>query len=227
MKKTITIVIVILLALGFGYFLFKISPEQIAPASSSYNGALTATQKKDLSAPAAFDPNKDRFIGNPAAKNVFIEYADLQCPICAAYGPILKDVPNKFTDTVLVLRYFPLIQVHQNAVEAALAAEAAGAQGKYWEMAEKLYGTQSEWQAQNDPLGNFAKYATEIGVSNIEQFKTDITGKKYLEKIQNDFDESNNLKLSGTPSLFMNGHALTLNPDINNLKAEAEQYLVK
>ena len=158
---------------------------------------------------------------------MLIEYGDLQCPACAAYSDILKQVPTAFTDTVLVFRYFPLIQIHQNSVEAALAAEAAGAQDKFWEMHDILFQKQTDWEGEADPLDLFVQYAKDAGVSNIDQFKSDITSKKYLSKVQKDFDESNALSLQGTPSIFFNGHALKTGPDINGLKQEAEQYLNK
>src|SRR6185437_8904173 len=112
---------------------------------------------------------------------------------------ILKQVPSQFPDTVFVFRYFPLIQIHQNSVEGALANEAAGAQGKYWEMHDILFQKQSEWESLSDPLDKFAEYAQQVGVANIDQFKSDITSKKYLSKIQTDYDQANGLSLQGTP----------------------------
>src|SRR5882724_5619467 len=125
MKKNITIAIIILIVIGFGYYLFKISPQATQTSQSGYNSALSTTDFAKISTPPAFDASSERFQGNAKAKNVFIEYADYQCPACAAYSPMLKDVPAKFPDTVFVFRYFPLVQIHPNSVEAAMAAEAA------------------------------------------------------------------------------------------------------
>jgi protein-disulfide isomerase len=225
-KKIITVVVVVLLALSFGYYLFKISPQQTT--SSDYNNSITPpSSSQTLTEPPAFDPNFDHFMGNVNAKNVFIEYGDMQCPACAAYDSVLKQVPSQFTDTVFVFRHFPLVQIHKNAVESAMALEAAGAQGKYWEMREALFQKQRDWEGLSAPLDAFAQYAQEVGVANIDQFKSDVTSKKYLSAIQRNTDEAYALGLQGTPSIFFNGHPLKTGADINGLKKEAEQYLVK
>lgn len=222
MKKVITITIVVLVALGFAYFLFKISPQQ-AKQSSSSNYKLDTSGAKPMALPPAFDPATDRFQGDTKAKNVFIEYADYECPACAAFSDILKLVPSSFKDTVFVYRYFPLTQIHKNAVEAALAAEAAGVQGKYWEMHDILFQKQPQWESLDDPLDAFAQYAQSAGVSNIDQFKSDITSKKYLSVIEKNNNEALGLNLPGTPSFFFNGHVLK-NDDLVGLQKQAQAF---
>ncbi len=225
-KKVITVVIVVLLALGFGYYLFKISPQPTT--SGGYNAALSVPKSpQPISAPLEFNSNNDHFTGNVNAKNVFVEFGDMQCPACAAYEPVLKQVATQFTDTVFVFRYFPLVQIHKNAVEAALAAEAAGAQGKYWEMRELLFQKQADWEGLAEPLEVFAEYARQVGASNTDQFKSNITSKKYLSPIQKNSDEAYALNLQGTPSIFFNGHPLKTGQDIASLKKEAEAFLNK
>ncbi len=227
MKKVITIAIIVLIFLGLGYYLFKISPDvNNQSGATGYNAALDISTTKTLSAPPAFDPSVDLYQGDPKAKNVFIEYADYQCPACAAYSQMLKQVPTVFKDTVFVYRYFPLVQIHANSVEGAMAAEAAGAQGKYWEMHDLLFQKQNEWQSLSDPLNNFATYAQSVGVSNIDQFKADITDKKYLAVIQKNNNEALELKLPGTPSFFFNGHVLN-NGDIAAMEKEAQAFYNK
>jgi protein-disulfide isomerase len=224
MKKTITIIIVIFIVLGLGYYLFKISPQQTQQSSSTgYNAALNTSSAKTISAPPALDPSVDRYQGSTSAKNVFIEYADYECPSCADYSDMLKQVPAVFKDTVFVFRYFPLTQIHPNSVEAAMAAEAAGAQGKYWEMHDILFKNQTSWEGLSDPLDAFAQYAQSTGVANIDQFKSDITNKKYLSVIQNDSDQALGLNLPGTPSFFFNGHVLQ-NADIAGMEKQAEAF---
>lgn len=224
MKKIITIVIIVLVFLGLGYYLFKISPDQTQQSTSAgYNSALDISTTKTLSGVPTFDPAADHYQGNAKAKNVFVEYSDFECPACAAYAEMLKQVPTVFKDTVFVYRYFPLVQIHPNSVESAMAAEAAGAQGKFWEMHDILFQKQTDWQSLSDPLNAFAGYAQSIGVPNIDQFKSDITNKKYLSAIQKNSDEAIQLKLSGTPSFFFNGHALQ-NADLAGMEKEAQQY---
>lgn len=225
MKKIITVVIFVLLALGLGWYLFKISPQDQRPPSSGIN-QLDTSKAKPLSTPPAFDSAADHFQGDAKAKNVFVEYADMQCPACAVFSEILKQVPTQFTDTVFVFRYFPLVQIHKNTVISSLALEAAGAQGKFWEMHDILFKKQTDWKGLENPLDAFAGYAQEAGVSNIDQFKSDVTTKKYLAKIEKDNNEAIGLNLQGTPTMFFNGRAIK-NGTIDDMKKEAEQYYIK
>ncbi len=226
MKRIITIVIVVLICLGFGYFLWKISPQQDQNLVSGYNALLDTSAAKQISAPAPFNPVSDHFTGNAKAKNVFIEYGDIQCPACKAYNDSLKQVTSVFPDTLFVFRNYPLVQLHKNTVEAALADEAAGAQGKYWEMHDLMYQKQGDWQDLKDPLDVFAQYAQQVGVADINKFKSDIINKKYLPKIISDNNEALGLSLPGTPSFVYNGHILK-NDSIPNMEKEAEQWMVK
>ncbi len=226
-KKIATIVIIVLVVLGFGYYLFKISPSTQDSSTTGYNSSLNLSDFKPISGPPAFDPSTDHYLGSPTAKNVFIEYGDLECPYCAAYNSMLEQIPSQFPDTVFVFRYFPLVEIHPNSVEGALAAEAAGAQGKYWQMHDILFQKQADWESLSDPLDQFAQYAQSVGVANITQFKSDITGKKYLPAIQNDNNQALGLNLQGTPSYFFNGHPLQIATTIQGLEQEARQYLNK
>jgi protein-disulfide isomerase len=226
MKKIITIVVIILMVLGFAYYLFKISPNTPSSSSTGYNASLDISGAKQLTTFPAFDPQTDRYQGNSNAKNVFVEYADFQCPACAAASEILKQVPAQFPDTVFVYRYFPLVQIHPNSVESAMAAEAAGAQGKYWEMHNILFQKQTDWESVSDPLDLFAQYAQSAGVADINQFKTDITDKKYLPVIEKNNNEALGMGLPGTPSYFFNGHSLQAS-DLAGLLKEAQPYINK
>lgn len=226
MKKIITIVIIVLAVLGLGWWLFKISPQQAATSSSGYNSALDVSSFKQISAVPAFDPTTDRYQGSTTAKNFFIEYGDYQCPACAAYSEMLKQVPTTFPNTVFVFRYFPLTQIHANSVEAAMAAEAAGAQGKYWEMHDILFSKQTDWESMSDPLPTFTQYAQQVGVADISKFTSDVTVKKYLPAIQKDSDEALGLNLQGTPTFIFNGHQLQ-NSDVKGMLAEVQQWVVK
>jgi len=221
MKKGITIAIIILICIGFGYFLLKISPDQ-----STVKSTIDTSGAKQLTEVPKFDPTADRYEGNKDAKNVFVEYADYQCPACAAYYPILKQYESEATDTVFVYRYFPLVQIHKNAVISAYAAEAAGEQGKYWEMHDILFTKQQEWEGLANPLDQFAKYAQSIGVSNIDKFKSDITSEKFKSVIERTNNQATGLQLEGTPTFFFNGHKLQ-NTDLAGLKQQTQQYINK
>ncbi|HSX01546.1 MAG TPA: thioredoxin domain-containing protein, partial [Candidatus Saccharimonas sp.] len=102
-----------------------------------------------------------------------VEYGDYQCPACGAAYPVVKqlqqDLPGQFT---LYFRNFPLTQLHANAMLAANAAEAAGAQGKYWEMHDKLYESQKDWSnlAAGDAEAKLVGYAKDLGL-DADKFK--------------------------------------------------------
>ena len=141
---------------------------------------------------------------------------------------MLAQIATAFPDTVFVFRYFPLLQ-HRNTVEASLAAEAAGAQGKFWEMHDLIFAKQSDWENLDEPLDAFTQYAQQVGVSNLEQFKNEIQQKKSLAPLQKGLDEAYALKLQGTPSYFFNNHPLSVeaNASLEKLKQEAQPYFNK
>src|SRR3989344_2713566 len=96
---------------------------------------------------------EDWLKGNRDAQVVLIEYSDFQCPACAFYYPLLKNLTEEFGDKIaMVYRHFPLPN-HQNAKPAAYAAEAAGRQGKFWEMHDMVFENQEEWQGKRSATG--------------------------------------------------------------------------
>ena len=220
-SKNIIITIIVLAALGFGFFLFKISPkDQPRPVSESFD--IAKAVKLDKSLPVT---EKDHVQGNFNAKNTLIEYGDFQCPACAVINPAIQHVVEKFPDTRLVFRNFPLA-MHKNAIVAAYAVEAASAQGKFWEMKDKVYENQNFWSDMNYPQDKFMDYAKEIGVKDLEKFKKDIENKTYRPKIEADFLEATGLGLEGTPTLLFNGHKL-VNMDLPGLLKQIEPFLNK
>lgn len=220
MKKGITIGIVILVVLGFGFYLFKISPQQQEQAQTQasdfdLSGAKPSTTPMPITA-------DDHVLGNPNAKNTLISYEDFECPYCAEANDMLNQVPSQLQDTKLVFRYFPLLQIHKNAVISEYAAEAAGAQGKYWEMHDALFKDQNNWAELDNPLDEFVKLAQQVGVSNIDQFKNDITSKKYKNRVQTDLVDATSLNLQGTPSFFFNGKPIQSTYTMDQLKQEVQ-----
>jgi protein-disulfide isomerase len=162
--------------------------------------------------------------GNRGAKVVLIEYSDFQCPACAFYYPLLKKLSEEFGDKLaLVYRHFPLISIHPNAKPAAFAAEAAGKQGKFWEMHNLIFENQSEWKDKRKPDEIFTNYAQRLNL-NIDQFKTDLASKEIRQKVENAYQNAVRLGLNSTPTFFLNGKKLT-NPrnydDFKNLILQA------
>ena len=166
---------------------------------------------------------QDRVKGDANAPVTLVEYTDFQCPACGAYYPILdqlsKDLEGKMK---FVVRHYPLIQIHKNALPSARAAEAAGRQGKFWEMYDVLFANQKEWSNADDPTKSiFPAYATRVGI-DVEKFKQDMTDSSLDEKINQDRATGNELKISGTPSFFLNGKKLENPSSVDAFKKAIE-----
>jgi protein-disulfide isomerase len=148
----------------------------------------------------------DSHVEGPAnAKVSIVEFGDFQCPACGSAYPVVTQIEQNYKGKVkFVFRNYPL-PVHKNAKVAAQAAEAAGAQGKFFEMYHKLYDNQKAWSDSNDALNEFfVKYAKEIGI-DVNKFSTEVKASKYTEKIQNDQNDGNAVGVSATPTFYING----------------------
>lgn len=135
-----------------------------------------------------------------------IEYADFQCPACAGVSPLIKQLLETEESKVrLAYRHFPLTSIHDKAMITAEAAEAAGAQGKFWEMHALLYERQRLWAAKSaDEMPNvLAEYAQELGL-DVAQFKQALAEHTYRAKVQQQYDDAIALGLPGTPSFIFN-----------------------
>lgn len=149
----------------------------------------------------------DHIRGSKDSAVTIIEYSDFQCPACGNYYPIVKKMEEEFKDNLAVVyRNFPLRQLHPNAQIAAQAAEAAGDQGKFWEMHDLLFEKQNEWSSQNKAQvkETLAQYAESLEL-NIDQFKTDLESKETQQKIDEDYDSGNKYNITATPTFFVNG----------------------
>jgi protein-disulfide isomerase len=141
-------------------------------------------------------------------KVTLVEYADFQCPSCAVYFPILKSAKDKYGDDITFqFRHFPLTQIHPNAMATHRAAEAASRQGKFWEMHNVLFERQQAWAQAPNVAQIMEDYATELGM-NTEQFKRDYQSSQTNDVINADIAEGGKLKVSGTPTFFLNGEKL-------------------
>jgi protein-disulfide isomerase len=143
--------------------------------------------------------------GNPNAPVTLEEFGDFQCPSCGSYHPELKKIEAEFGDKLKVIfRELPLLPMHEHALMAAQAAEAAGVQGKFWEMHDLLYDNQAKWVDQKDLVPVFVDYAKQIGI-NPDQFMKDLNGETVAQRIFQDGKRAHSFGLKGTPSFFVNG----------------------
>lgn len=149
----------------------------------------------------------DHVRGSLTAKAVLIEYSDFECPACGAYFPYIEDMKKEFgNDLAVVYRHFPLAQ-HKHAKAAAIAAEAAGKQGKFWEMHDVIFRNQSAWAGKDNASEFFATYAKEIGL-NVATFETDLTDKALEERVENDTIAGIAARIASTPTFFLNGEPI-------------------
>ena len=155
-------------------------------------------------------------LGPADAKVTVVEFLDPECESCAAVAPQVKALLKEYDGRVrFVVRYMPL---HRNAKMAAQYIEAAGEQGKYWEMMEKLFAMQGEWGEKHGPAGHntvptapvselFEKYGTQIGL-DAGQLNAAAGQPKYAEKAERDLRDGQALGVRATPTFFVNGRRL-------------------
>lgn len=204
-RRNFTLLSIILGTLAIivgGVFLFsrgqsasqKISNEILVPSGANVIGGIS----NGVYQPANKDP-----------KVVLVEFGDYQCPACATYNPLVKKLLTDFNGKInVVFRNYPLSQ-HANAPISSNAAEAAGLQGKFWQMHDKLYDNQGQWATSSDAKSIFAGYAKELGL-NVNQFNSDIDSQKVKDRVSRDQVDGNLVKLNATPTFYVNGVKVSL-----------------
>ena len=185
---------------------------------------IAKAPKKDMSIILNTISDTDWTDGNKQAKVILVEYSDFQCPACAAYYPVVKEVVKEYGDRIeFVYRHFPLSQ-HKNALPAAYASEAAGKQNKFWEMHDVLFEKQTEWESETNPTDLFSKYAESMGL-NVDQFKTDMNSSEVRNKVESDLNGGNAANIDHTPTFFINGKEISNPQSIQVFKDDLDQAL--
>lgn len=143
--------------------------------------------------------------GDANAPVILVEYSDFQCPACAAYQDLLAQIKNQFGENLaIVYRHYPLRQIHLQADIAAQAAEAAGKQGKFWEMHDLLFTNQQTWAEDRKAKKIFDQFAMDLGL-NLDQFKVDMNAKETKGLVQADYVSGIKQQINATPTFFLNG----------------------
>src|SRR4029078_10243087 len=177
MKRILPFIIILgVLGVGFGSaYYFKRSSTAVHPITNTAKGASPPTANSPASnsgvgAPGAEPAHK---LGPDSAPVHLEESGDFECPPCGLLQPILFQMHKEFGDKLqITLREFPLVPAHQHAIAAASAAEAAGLQGKFWEMHDLIYENQKTWHEAFDVRPIFEGFAKQIGL-DVERFKRD------------------------------------------------------
>src|SRR5947199_5791222 len=193
MKRYLPFVIVAAVALatlGSGAMLYRAKRSQLL--SISANKVLSGKNDKSI-----------HIRGNPDAPVTLEEFADFQCPPCGSFAGFAEELLKEYDSRLrVVFRNFPL-GVHEHAREAALAAEAAGLQGHFWEMHDVLYREQETWSKAPNARELFESYAGTIGL-DLDKFRKDMDGEKTRERVEADRQRGESLGIQTTPTLFIN-----------------------
>lgn len=142
----------------------------------------------------------DHILGDPSAQITLVEYGDYQCPTCGFAYPLVKRLMKQFYGELrFVFRNFPLQEAHPFAMTAALAAEAAALQNKFWEMHDIIY------ENQKDIDENSLIHYAEILSLNLQKFNDDWQSQRLIYKIEKDIENGIRSGVNGTPTFFING----------------------
>ena len=190
--------------------------------------SLVPTQSPEQA--SLFPPpgDEDWKLGSEEPLMTIIEYSDFQCPYCSALAPVLSEFVEKHPDDVLVVfRHFPLPS-HPLAIQAAAASEAAGLQGEFWEMHDRIFAGQSAWNEMTPE--QFAVWlegqANEMGLDEAK-FIEDMTSTAVVDKVKAAQQKGIETQIPGTPFLLLNGQIYQGPRDLGNLEAIFQLFKLK
>lgn len=188
--------------------------QQRAELNDRLTQLATAMYSRPANAPARPPgPDPDRvytvntqgapFEGPKSAAITIVEFSDFQCPYCARVDSTVKQLQDVYKDSVqIVWKHCPIPSIHQNAMGAAVAAEAAHSQGKFWPFHDKLFASQSSLSPDQ-----MREYAKELGLDTAK-FEVDLASSEIRKRVIDDMSEARRLGVTGTPAFFVNGHYL-------------------
>ncbi|MEO8347078.1 MAG: DsbA family protein [Betaproteobacteria bacterium] len=160
----------------------------------------------------------DHVVGPMKAAIELIEYSDFECPLCAQAYHAIDILLQRFGHRIrFVFRHFPLVEIHPHAELAAEAAEAAGAQSKFWPMYRQLFENQQHLKAKD-----LRNYAADIGL-DLERYDSEIADHIYLQRVQEHLASGRARGVRGSPALFLNGDVVDVSFGLQSL-AEAVEH---
>ena len=197
--------LVLLAALVGGWWFYQNSKSQTVKPKANANKKTDDAAALQLYASAPPGAQPANLLGSPSATVTVEEFADFQCPTCGIQHPKMKEINALYGNRIkFIFRNFPLNQVHPKAYDAAVAAEAAGLQGKYWAMQDQLFSNQLAWVNAPDSRKVFDEYAQKIGL-NVLKFQTDMLGISAKGRVDADIERGRALGINATPTIYING----------------------
>jgi Na+/H+ antiporter NhaA len=175
--------------------------------------ALLGTSETLVDLAVRVDPDRDHLRGPAGAPVTVVEYGDFECPYCGRAEPVVRELLADFGDVRYVWRHLPLSDVHPNAELAAEAAEAAAAQGRFWEMHDLLLDHQGELLSRH-----LHAYAQQLGLDP-DRFRDDMERHAHAPRIEEDVDSADISGVTGTPTFFVNERRHDGAYDIDTLSA--------
>lgn len=218
-KAWIVFAIIVISLLGSMVYLSNSKKLNIDDITKDQHSRIIGSEKRN-------GEISDHVRGNKDAKVTVIEYGDYECGPCKSFESTIDDLHNRYKDRVaFVYRNFPIASSHPNARAAAATVEAAGLQGKYWEMHSLIYDRQDDWsKAQpKDRSSIFLQYAKQMGL-DIDKFNKDIAKDEITKKIDFDIALGNKHGVDATPTIFVNGEKLNLKTT-SDLEEAIKKYL--
>ncbi|HSE24730.1 MAG TPA: thioredoxin domain-containing protein [Pyrinomonadaceae bacterium] len=208
MKKILPFIIILVVlgvALGSAWYMQRSSTAPSKPPATTASANSSSTPLATAASNAVPGAEPAHKLGPDNAPVHLEEFGDFQCPPCGLFHPIVEEMKRQFGDQLQVtFREFPLAPAHQHAIAAASAAEAAGLQGKFWEMHDLLYEHQKDWKDEFDVRPIFEGYAKQIGI-NVDRYKQDVESDQVAKRITQDGNRGHSLGVKGTPTVFLNG----------------------
>ncbi|WP_454914394.1 DsbA family protein [Variovorax gossypii] len=166
------------------------------------------------------DPATDHILGPPSAAVTVVEFGDFECPSCRQAHPAVQLMLQHFGHRVrFVFRHFPLREVHAHAELAAEAAEAAGAQGRFWPYFDLLFNHQN----QLDP-SHLGRYAEQLGL-DMSRFENELKDGVYRQRVQEQIEIGNRLRVRATPTFYVNGNFTDVSFGLQQLRDTIERLL--
>jgi Na+/H+ antiporter NhaA len=189
-EATVGVLLAAVLATALGWVVFRVAARRF--------GERSAELPRTLAVPV--DPERDHVLGPPDAPLTVVEYLDVECPFCAKLTGVAAALRQRFGDDLrYVVRHLPLPDVHPHAEDAAMALEAAAAQGRFWEMLGRLFAHQD--RLERDHL---VEHAAELGL-DVDRFVADLADESARARIREDVAGAEASGARGTPTFFLNG----------------------